>query len=41
MTTEEQHTDDANTSYKWKIVQIIGMTILGMLLLLARELHAF
>ncbi len=41
MTTEENLEGHANTSYKWKIVQIIGMTILGMLLLLARELHAF
>jgi hypothetical protein len=41
MTTDDHLQEAAQTSYKWKIVQILIMTLAGVLLLIARQLQVF
>jgi hypothetical protein len=41
MTTDDHLQESAQTSYKWKIVQILIMTLAGVLLLIARQLQVF
>lgn len=41
MTTDEHLQEAEHTSYRWKIVQILIMTLAGALLFIARQLQMF
>ena len=41
VTNEERIPDEARISYTWKILQILGLALVGVLMFLARQYNAF